>query len=252
MSKGFIVFLVVLFILGVGFWLTKDYLFREQEGRVEFAKLQQYLAEDKPIVDFLTSVSVRDPGVYGDTKETTFKWGSEKEIISVKGFKLSATEAHSNNYSQAIKYFEENGFSLDNLNVADGATGGLVGYKKNNLLCIVEHQLTDLTTKPNEPIQANSDKQEIIISCGFLSGQNSSDVFESCANSRTCPAGFLCYNSQYSAPSPESRYKSITGPQEGDLLCHKLCETDTDCGIRKCLEKKLFNGDAVEIKKFCD
>ncbi len=45
MSKGFIIFLIVLLILGVGFWLVKDYFFQMQEGRVEFGKIQKYNQE---------------------------------------------------------------------------------------------------------------------------------------------------------------------------------------------------------------
>jgi len=77
------------------------------------------------------------------------------------------------------------------------------------------------------------------------------DASKSCEKDLICPSGFYCYNSQYSAPSPEGYGKMIKGSQEGDLLCHKLCSSDVDCSIGECSEKRVYMGDAVVIKKFC-
>jgi hypothetical protein len=72
---------------------------------------------------------------------------------------------------------------------------------------------------------------------------------QSCAADGVCPQGFYCYNSQYGGMGP---YGVVTGPQEGDLLCHKLCQTDADCAkTEKCVEKEILGGDVVMSKKFC-
>lgn len=169
MSKKYIIIFFIVVIIFLGFWFFKDYFFRAQEEKKEFNKPQQYTAEDKSIIDFLDLISAKDKGVYGEVKEAIFEWNSKEKISKTSGFELSAKEAHTDDYIQVTKHFEESGFSFDNFNVADGAGSGLVGYKKDNFICLVRHELTDSTKIPNEPIQFNSDKQEINISCGFLS-----------------------------------------------------------------------------------
>ena len=172
MSKGFIIFLVLLLVLGVGFWLTKDYFFQIQEEKVEFQKLQNYKAQNKPITDLLDLVKDKYLGIYGDIQETTFDWRHNDNVISIQGFTIIAKEARDVHYNELDIYFRDNGFVFDISNAADGATRGMMGYKRDNIVCIERRWLIDFTENPNEPIYVNSDKQEITISCGLLEKVN--------------------------------------------------------------------------------
>ena len=62
-----------------------------------------------------------------------------------------------------------------------------------------------------------------------------------------CQEGFTCYDSQ-SWPKG-----GVQGPQEGDLLCHKNCETNSDCpeNMPNCETVFLSRGDIQIEKKFC-
>jgi hypothetical protein len=37
-------------------------------------------------------------------------------------------------------FFRENDFVMDLYNVADGPTGGIVGYRKNKMYCVIDKQ----------------------------------------------------------------------------------------------------------------
>ena len=75
-------------------------------------------------------------------------------------------------------------------------------------------------------------------------------TLQSCVpGKRTCPAGFFCYDSQYGGMGPNG---VVSGPQEGDLLCHKRCAVDTDCGTGyQCIEKEILGGDIISHEKLC-
>ena len=63
----------------------------------------------------------------------------------------------------------------------------------------------------------------------------------------SCQEGFTCYQSQ-------SCHRGLEcGPQEGDALCHKNCETNSDCpdNMPNCQDVDISRGDIVLVKKFC-
>lgn len=255
MSKGFIVFLIILLVLGVGFWLTKDYFFQIREGNVEFAKIQEFQNENfkwESSENFKYKFSLYFPNRWknmkAEEKDNSVKFSLEHktsgygEVFSINVISKEdwlKLKSEPLNYSHIIREKKDGTVFTYVLGQDDE---GYIGFPEVVLDRIYRGPYYDVQNF----IIGTFDP---IISAGEM---NVSVDLESCVDDRICPIGFICYDSQYSAPSPESRYKNIEGPQEGDLLCHKSCETDVDCGIRKCLEKRLFNGDTVEIKKFCD
>ena len=88
-------------------------------------------------------------------------------------------------------------------------------------------------------------------SLGADCSSNSNNLtLESCDQNFQCSAGFVCYHSQYSAPGPKGM---MFGDEEGDLLCHKSCSTNSDCGDgAKCVEKSTWSGDVGDKIKFCE
>jgi hypothetical protein len=48
-------------------------------------------------------------------------------------------EASEQNTKKIDTFFEDNGFELDVYNIADGPEGGLRGYRKNKMYCIVKN-----------------------------------------------------------------------------------------------------------------
>ncbi|MFQ6010008.1 MAG: hypothetical protein ACE5J7_02715 [Candidatus Aenigmatarchaeota archaeon] len=84
--------------------------------------------------------------------------------------------------------------------------------------------------------------------CKLMAADLTADIMGSCEGVEECPEGYVCYYSKYTFPTPEGGY--IEGPQEGDLMCHKLCESDDDCE-GKCTETGMTVGDAITTHKIC-
>jgi hypothetical protein len=73
-------------------------------------------------------------------------------------------------------------------------------------------------------------------------------ALESCANGAPCAEGFICYHSQFAGMGPNG---VVNGKEEGDLLCHKACANDNECGVGKCQTVEIFAGDVATLTKFC-
>ena len=70
----------------------------------------------------------------------------------------------------------------------------------------------------------------------------------SCAKDFTCPLGSTCFSS-YNCP----RGFENCPPPTGDLLCHKNCESGSDCysSMPHCKQFDLEHGDTIETVKLC-
>ncbi|MFH0951958.1 MAG: hypothetical protein V1838_02080 [Patescibacteria group bacterium] len=67
-----------------------------------------------------------------------------------------------------------------------------------------------------------------------------------------CPDGYFYYSSQYSSPTGRGD-EIVVGEQEGDLLCHIICETNDDCGNDNgvCVKTTYNRGDTINITNIC-
>ncbi len=128
-----------------------------------------------PAFNVLTAIRNNDTGVFGYTTSSAFEWRLEgNTMTTIQGLAITATGAHGNDYKLAESYFKDNGFAASLPNEAGGPTGGLQGYQKGNVVCVLGFAYTDLARVPNAPIQVNSDMQNITVSCGNLPTQSSS------------------------------------------------------------------------------
>jgi putative hemolysin len=68
-----------------------------------------------------------------------------------------------------------------------------------------------------------------------------------CSSDSDCSKGYACYNSRYCFT------KEHCGNQEGDLLCHKLCDYSSQCNsdMPYCRDVSITQGDVVTLKKMC-
>ena len=105
------------------------------------------------------------------------------------------------------------------------------------------------TVKNNpEPTSACRAGSMTYFSATSYSSKKSEQPLKSCANGKACDDGYICYDSQYGAMGPDG---PVIGSQEGDLLCHKECKVDKDCGNGQCKTVELMLGDIVMNEKFC-
>ncbi|MEM3556215.1 MAG: DUF333 domain-containing protein [Candidatus Micrarchaeia archaeon] len=71
-----------------------------------------------------------------------------------------------------------------------------------------------------------------------------------CSSNSDCPSGYVCYNSRFCSTTPSG---VVCGNQEGDLLCHKECEVNTDCPLDMpyCRLVSMAQGDVVSAQRMC-
>ncbi|MCX6776614.1 MAG: hypothetical protein NTY73_01415 [Candidatus Micrarchaeota archaeon] len=72
-----------------------------------------------------------------------------------------------------------------------------------------------------------------------------------CTSDVDCPENYSCYNSRYC--TYERGVKETCGDQEGDLLCHKLCNQSSDCpsNMPYCRSVNITIGHVVTARKMC-
>lgn len=71
-----------------------------------------------------------------------------------------------------------------------------------------------------------------------------------CSSDSDCPKSYACYNSRFCGLAENGR---ACGDQEGDLLCHKLCNSSSECpaDMPYCRSVSIAQGDVLTLKKMC-
>jgi len=71
-----------------------------------------------------------------------------------------------------------------------------------------------------------------------------------CSSDSDCPSGYACYISRFCGETPTG---VSCGNQEGDLLCHKLCNRSWQCpsDMQYCREVSIKEGDTITFKMIC-
>ncbi len=80
------------------------------------------------------------------------------------------------------------------------------------------------------------------------SGLDSADVLDSCAQNFKCQEGYFCYHSKPGGMTPNGYGE---GEEQGDLMCHKICQTNQDCQNTNCQTTPIIGGDIAISVKFC-
>jgi len=70
---------------------------------------------------------------------------------------------------------------------------------------------------------------------------------QECITDNDCPQNYKCFNSQVCPKGVECE------PQLGDLECHKICYTNSDCSSEtpNCVEVDIYRGDVGELINMC-
>ena len=96
----------------------------------------------------------------------TIQWLTVKNPVSLQAKSISASGIPDINLSKINSFFENQDFTQDNYNSADGPTAGLEGWTKANIVCQVKKKYTDVdSSNPNAPVTVLSNKIDIQISC---------------------------------------------------------------------------------------
>jgi len=131
MNKKIIITIIIfLFFLLIGI-LFYNYTHREIIGQDN--------------ISFVLNMVKDETGInFSEISDVEFEWivSDNGQIVHVplngKGMKNENITTEQGNKIE--DFFKENDFIMDLYNVADGPTGGIVGYRKNKMYCVIEKE----------------------------------------------------------------------------------------------------------------
>ena len=153
--KKFIVFIIVIIIV---FW-AYGRLTNNEDQPVE-EQVTNFLEDLRKDVDLS----------FSEIKSAKFDWQSEidgeTKTTSIIGQGVAATGVVITKDSEIKEFFEKSGFVIDLNNIADGTTGGLIGYKKDSIVCVV----LDSTSSSEDTVENIANLHDLQIGCGEFDG----------------------------------------------------------------------------------
>jgi len=161
MSKKSIIIAVILVIVVV---VTTGYIiYQNVTGEV-------VVKEDKASV-FLNDLKEKTGLEFSSLKETEFSWMIEKDKkiseMSVKGKEIEVKGILNNHFINIQSYLNDD-FKLSLNNIATGTIMSLIGYRKDDIVCIVVNRLCfEDSCSITENFPENSET-DIVIKCGYL------------------------------------------------------------------------------------
>jgi len=191
--KKYILFLVILIFIGIIITIVSDTFFNTrfwsgedtwicQNG--EWVKHGQpsapmpkalcgesdELKEDPSL--FLMTLKKETKIDFSDIQDIEFNWvlevKPEVNEITINGKGFEAMRVLEQKYQKAISFLKDRDFAIDISNIADGAgtVGGLIGYKKDNIVCALAAGFTGYKEAEGQWIPPETDKYDIEIKCG--------------------------------------------------------------------------------------
>lgn len=100
----------------------------------------------------------------------TFIWfigkGINVEEVMISGKEIKAQAVSSESYDMIDLFFKEEGFQIDQYNVAAGTISGATGYQHEQMVCSVTGRLSGFEEEKEEIL--DSDQQDISVQCGYI------------------------------------------------------------------------------------
>jgi len=155
MSKAIIIFFLILAAAGIGYWIYQSNTAVEEKDEIS-TLLEELKTETE--IDF-SEVSLGE-----------FQWkakeGEEVKDFSVEGKSFEVKEISSEDYNKIDSFFKNKEFEVDLYNVSSGTVSGSVGYKKDNIVCLVQGGITGYKEAEDNWVPPDSDKKDVEVKCG--------------------------------------------------------------------------------------
>jgi hypothetical protein len=129
----------------------------DQQNSDGISQLLDDLQEQTEIDFSKTGVTKVDWNIEGETEGKIL----QIEKVSLAGKSFSAQRVAYDKTKAIEAYFSDNGFEIDQYNVADGTVGGAIGYKNESTICMVVSGLSDGA----EGIDQENPEFDITVSC---------------------------------------------------------------------------------------
>ena len=160
MSKKFITItgIILVILAAVSYWLFGPKLWPNKQ------KQEQELGDETSVL--LAALEQETDISFSKSRSLEFNWSALAEekidtnVISGRGFEVNGISGEEQ--ARVDSFFYDKGFEVDLYNVAAGTVSGAVGYKKDNLVCVVSGQIQ--LDENGLPLEGY--KRDIQIKCG--------------------------------------------------------------------------------------
>ncbi len=159
MFKKLITIIILAIIVWVAYQLIIESLEEEPEEKDEITNFLEELKEETGI-DF------------SEIHDVKFKWIIEVDPkvkeVNVRGKGFEVTEIPDEQYLGIEPFFQGKEFEIDLYNVSSGTVAGAVGYKKDDIVCLIAAGITGYKDAESQWIPQETDKNDVDIKCGEL------------------------------------------------------------------------------------
>ena len=111
-------------------------------GAIYFFIINNFDTEQKTgeIIVFLKETEEEVGINFSEPEDIFFNWGisKEKEMIYVRGKKMSANNVVKEDREKMTSLLQKKGFEKSNINLIESEEMKIVGYRKNNIACVLE------------------------------------------------------------------------------------------------------------------
>lgn len=159
-----IIIVFVVLVIG-GIIKYQEWLIIEETKGPEETPNRVVVTEATTLLDNLKKETKID---FLELEPIQFDWMTEggKEVIVGKG--LEAVEISREQAEKIYKFFENRGFEVDPYNVSGGTIVGLLGYKKDQIVCIVIEGAAGYKEATDQWVPPEPDRSDVEVKCGLL------------------------------------------------------------------------------------
>jgi len=120
------------------------------------------VVEDE-VVALLEEIETETGIDFSEIEDVEFNWNLEGSgMLTIEGKGFDAEEISGDEYGAVEAFFREKGLETDLHNIAAGTLVGLMGYKKDNIVCTVKYQAEE------EDVIWATGKRDVEVKCGEL------------------------------------------------------------------------------------
>lgn len=160
------IFALLLIVLLLGLALYCFYFLNSEEDSGKEEKEE----EKDEIVELLDNLKQETALAFSEIEEVEFEWryevSRETQKVQIQGQGFTIKQVSAEKSAQVRQFFKDNGLELDLYNVADGITGGLEGYKKEQLVCLVSSLVSNFESESSEA-PADMSQLDLEVECGW-------------------------------------------------------------------------------------
>lgn len=152
--KKIIIIIILIAVIGVVWWLSA----REEDAPITPVEPDNEVVVEDEVVSLLDDIEQGIGIDFSEIQDVEFQWFSEdgsKTMIQGKG--IGIEKISDEQYLDVESFFKNNDFKIDNYNISSGTVVGAIGYKKDDVVCLIVAGVSDY-----------GDTNDVDIKCGEI------------------------------------------------------------------------------------